>query len=249
MMWTSPNARPIEHRSKERIAPVPRALSFLRPTSIEEAVAMLSEHGDEAKVVAGSTAVTIMLRNRLIDPSVLVSIGRLPGLSQISAEDGYLTLGSLATHRDVELNPIARERIPVLTDTFHKVANVRVRNVTAVRVPVPQPGTRAVYEKFVTRSSEDRPCIGVAASIRLTTHSGIAEDVRVAVGAASETPQRFPDLERTAVGKEMTEDLARSIAEGYAERIDTLDDMRGSAWYRTEMVKVWVRRALMHALV
>jgi carbon-monoxide dehydrogenase medium subunit len=46
----------------------------------------------------------------------------------------------------------------------------------------------------------------------------------------------------------MTEDLARSIAEGYAERIDTLDDMRGSAWYRTEMVKVWVRRALMHAL-
>jgi aerobic carbon-monoxide dehydrogenase medium subunit len=281
-------------------------LSFLRPTSIEEAVAMLNEHGDEAKVVAGSTALTIMLRNRLIDPSVLVSIGRLPGLSDISADDGHLTLGSLATHRDVELNPIARERIPVLADTFHKVANVRVRNVatvggvvaeadyasdppavllaldaeieaqgpdgkrtipasefflsfyttalaqneivTAVRVPVPQPGTRAVYEKFVTRSSEDRPCIGVAASIRLTTHSGIAEDVRVAVGAASETPQRFPDLEQTAVGKEMTEDLARSIAEGYAERIDTLDDMRGSAWYRTEMVKVWVRRALMHAL-
>jgi carbon-monoxide dehydrogenase medium subunit len=70
----------------------------------------------------------------------------------------------------------------------------------------------------------------------------------VAVGAASETPQRYPDLEQMAVGKEMTEDVARSIAEGYAERVDTLDDMRGSAWYRTEMVKVWVRRALMHAL-
>lgn len=267
---------------------------------------MLDEHGDEAKVVAGSTALTIMLRNRLIDPSVLVSIGRLPGLADISADDGHLTLGSLATHRDVELNPIARERIPVLANTFHKVANVRVRNVatvggvvaeadyasdppavflaldaeieaegpngkrsipasefflsfyttalaqneivTAVRVPVPQPGTRAVYEKFVTRSSEDRPCVGVAASMRLSADSDITEDVRVAVGAASETPQRYPDLEKMAVGKSMTEDLARSIAEGYAERIDTLDDMRGSAWYRTEMVKVWVRRALMHAL-
>jgi len=285
---------------------VPRALSFLRPTSVEEAVAMLNEHGDEAKVVAGSTALTIMLRNRLIDPSVLVSIGRLPGLADISADDGHLTLGALATHRDVERSPVARERIPVLADTFHKVANVRVRNVatvggvvaeadyasdppavflaldaeieaqgpngkrtipasefflsfyttalaqneivTAVRVPVPQPGTRAVYEKFVTRSSEDRPCVGVAASIRLSADSGTTEDVRVAVGAASETPQRFRDLEQTAVGKEMTEDLARSIAEGYAERIDTLDDMRGSAWYRTEMIKVWVRRALMHAL-
>jgi len=281
-------------------------LSFLRPTSVEEAVAMLNEHGDEAKVVAGSTALTIMLRNRLIDPSVLVSIGRLPGLADITADDGHLILGALATHRDVERNPIARERIPVLADTFHKVANVRVRNVatvggvvaeadyasdppavflaldaeieaqgpngkrtiqasefflsfyttalaqneivTAVRVPVPQPGTRAVYEKFVTRSSEDRPCVGVAASIRLSADSGTTEDVRVAVGAASETPQRYSDLEQMAVGKEMTEDLARSIAEGYAERIDTLDDMRGSAWYRTEMVKVWVRRALMHAL-
>jgi aerobic carbon-monoxide dehydrogenase medium subunit len=283
-----------------------RALSFLRPSSVEEAVSMLDEHGDEAKVVAGSTALTIMLRNRLIDPSVLVSIGRMPGLSEIKSENGYLHLGSLATHRDVELSPIARDQIPVLTDTFHRVANVRVRNVatvggvvaeadyasdppavflaldaeidvqgpngqrtipanefflsfyttaleqneivTAVRVPVPQPGTHAVYEKFVTRSSEDRPCVGVAAVVRLSDDSGTCEDVRVAVGAAAETPQRFNDLEATAVGTEMTEDLARSIGEGYAERIDTLDDMRGSAWYRTEMVKVWVRRALMRAV-
>jgi carbon-monoxide dehydrogenase medium subunit len=283
-----------------------RALSFLRPSSVEEAVSMLDEHGDEAKVVAGSTALTIMLRNRLIDPSVLVYIGRIPGLSEIKSEDGHLHLGALATHRDVELSPIARDQIPVLADTFHRVANVRVRNiatvggvvaeadyasdppavllaldaeidaqgpsgsrtipaadfflsfystalepneiVTAVRVPVPQPGTHAVYEKFVTRSSEDRPCVGVMAAIRLSADSRSCEDVRVAVGAASETPQRFRDLEATAVGMELTEDLARSIAEGYAERIDTLDDMRGSAWYRTEMVKVWVRRALMRAL-
>ena len=111
---------------------MPRALSFLRPTSVEEAVAMLNEHGDEAKVVAGSTALTIMLRNRLIDPSVLVSIGRLPGLADITADDGHLILGALATHRDVERSPIARESIPVLADTFHKVANVRVRNVATV---------------------------------------------------------------------------------------------------------------------
>ncbi len=283
-----------------------RALSFLRPSSVEEAVSMLNEHGDEAKVVAGSTALTIMLRNRLIDPSVLVSIGRMPGLSEIKAQGGYLHLGSLATHRDVELSPIARDQIPVIADTFHRVANVRVRNVatvggvvaeadyasdppavflaldaeidahgpngqrtipanefflsfyttaleqneivTAVRVPVPQPGTHAVYEKFVTRSSEDRPCVGVCAAVRLSADASTCEDVRVAVGAAAETPQRFPDLEATAVGKELTEDVARSIAEGYAERIDTLDDMRGSAWYRTEMVKVWVRRALMRAV-
>jgi carbon-monoxide dehydrogenase medium subunit len=292
---------------------MPRALTFLRPDSVEEAVAMLAEHGDEAKVVAGSTALTIMLRNRLIDPGVLVYIGRLLGLSDIRVDDGVLHLGALATHRDVELSPIVKESIPVVADTFRRVANVRVRNiatvggvvaeadyasdppavflaldaeidaqgpdgkrtipaadfflsfyttalepneiVTAVRVPVPQPGTHAVYEKFVTRSAEDRPCVGVMASVRRSAGAGgsggqsdLVDEVRVAVGAASETPQRFPDLEALANGAELTEELARKIADGYAERIDTLDDMRGSAWYRTQMVRVWVRRALLRAL-
>ena len=285
---------------------MPRALTFLRPSSVDEAVQMLEEHGDEAKVVAGSTALTIMLRNRLIDPAFLVYIGRLSGLSDIRQDEGYLHLGALVTHREVELSPVVKQAIPVVADTFRRVANVRVRNiatvggvvaeadyasdppavflaldaemvahgpngtrtipasefflsfyttalepneiVTAVRVPEPQPGTHAVYEKFVTRSAEDRPCVGVAAAIRLSADYGTVEDVRVAVGAASETPQRFPEIEQRAVGHELTESLAREVAEGYAERIDTLDDMRGSAWYRTEMVRVWVRRALMRAL-
>ncbi len=110
---------------------------------------------------------------------------------------------------------------------------------------MPAAGTHAVYEKFVTRSSEDRPCVGVIAAVRMDG-SSVAE-TRIGVGAASEKPERFTDLEALATGKELSEDLARQIAEGYAERIDTLDDMRGSAWYRTEMVKVWVRRALLRA--
>ncbi len=277
------------------------SIAFLRPTSVDEAVGMLREHGDEAKVVAGSTALTIMLRNRLIDPSVLVSIGGLPGLRDIAVEDGVLRLGALATHRTVERDPSVAASHPVLAATFAKVANVRVRNaatvggvvaeadyasdppaafvgldaeivargpdgerlipaaeffvafyetalaadeiVTAVRVPVPPAGTGATYEKFVTRSSEDRPCIGVFASCRATGPDRF-EDVRVSVGAAAETPQRFPDVEATANGTDLGDDLRRSIADAYAERIETLDDVRGSAWYRTEMVRVWVRRAL-----
>ena len=265
---------------------------------------MLQEHGEDAKVLAGSTAVTIMLRERLIDPKALVWIGRLPEpeLSSISQDDGKLRIGALVTHRDVERDETVKSALPVLAYTFSKVANVRVRNqatvggvlaeadyasdppavflaldaevdvhgpsgarsipmsefttsfyttalepneiVTAVRVPVPQPGTHAVYHKFVTRSSEDRPCIGVCGVVRLAGDGKTAEDVRVAVGAAAEIPQRFPELEKELVGKEMDDAAIRAIAAGYAERIDTLDDMRGSSWYRTQMVRVWVRRAL-----
>ncbi|MDO8484466.1 MAG: FAD binding domain-containing protein [Candidatus Limnocylindrales bacterium] len=278
-----------------------RALAFLRPETVDEAVALLQEHGDEAKVIAGSTALTIMLRNRLIDPSVLVSIGGLPGLRDIGVTGGVLELGALATHRTVERDAVVRGAIPVLADTFAKVANVRIRNaatvggvvaeadyasdppaallgldaeivargpdgervipardffvafyetalapteiVTKVRVLVPAAGTGAIYEKFVTRSCEDRPCIGVFASCRQAGPERYT-DVRVSVGAAAETPQRFPDLEAEASETDLGEDVRRAIADGYAERIETLDDVRGSAWYRTEMVRVWVRRAL-----
>jgi carbon-monoxide dehydrogenase medium subunit len=277
------------------------AIAFLRPASLDEAVAMLAEHSDEAKVVAGSTALTIMLRNRLIEPSVLVSIGSVPGLGELRVADGSLELGAMATHRAVERSDAVRGSIPVLAETFAKVANIRVRNVatvggvvaeadyasdppavflgldaeivavgpdgervmpvrdffvafyetalasaeivTAVRVPVPPAGTAAVYEKYVTRSAEDRPCVGVFAACRRTA-PGRYTDIRVSVGAAAETPQRFPDLEATAADTDLGEDVRRSIADGYAGRIDTLDDIRGSAWYRTEMVRVWVRRTL-----
>jgi carbon-monoxide dehydrogenase medium subunit len=284
-----------------------RALVLLQPASISEAVEFLTQHGEDAKVVAGGTALTIMLRQHLIEPGALVSIAGLQeaSLREIRSEDGVLRLGALVTHREVELSPMVRRTLPVLASTFAKVANVRVRNaatvggvvaeadyasdppavllaldaeievtgangvrsipvadfflafystaiepdelVTAVRVPVPEPGTTAVYEKFVTRSSEDRPCVGVIAAIRLGPDGRTADDVRIAVGAAAETPQRFPDLERELVGGELDEASVRRVADAYAERIDTLDDMRGSAWYRKEMVRVWVRRAVQHA--
>jgi carbon-monoxide dehydrogenase medium subunit len=119
--------------------------------------------------------------------------------------------------------------------------------VTGIRVPIPPAGTRAVYEKFVTRSMEDRPCVGTVASVRMSADGRTCEDLRVGVGAVAEVPQRFSELEALAHGTRLEEDVIRAIADGYAERIDTLDDMRGSAWYRTEMIRVWVRRAIERA--
>lgn len=283
---------------------MPRPLAFYQPTTLDEATHLLGEFGEDAKVVAGGTALTIMLRQRLIDPSALVSIGRLPGLDGIAVADGELVLGALVKHRAVELSPLVRTQLPVLARTFGVVANVRVRNaatvggvlaesdyasdppavfraldavveatgpegsrtipiadffvafyetalrpdelVTGVRVPLLPPTAGAVYEKYVTRSSEDRPCIGVAAIVDFAP-DGSCRDLRVAVGAAAEIPQRFPELEAELRGQKLSETVLRDLADAYADRIETLDDMRGSAWYRTQMVRVWVRRAIEHA--
>ncbi len=278
---------------------MPRAIALFEPRSADEAVALLESYGEDARVIAGGTAVSILLRQDLIHPLALISIARLPGLDDIRRIDGALEIGALVTHRCVETHPLVREAVPSLAATFGSVANIRIRNVatvggvlaeadyasdppaaflaldavvhvlgpggtrdialaefcqgfyatalapneviTGVRIPLPSAGFNAVYDKFITRSSEDRPCVGVFAAVE----SG--GDVRVAVGAASETPQRFADVEALARGQPLTDQLIEAIADGYAERIDTLSDMRGSAWYRTEMIRVWVRRALQRA--
>ena len=280
-------------------------IAFIQPRSIEQAIECLQSYGSEAKVVAGATALTIMLRQRLIRPPALISIVGLRGLGSIEQQDGRLRIGALATHREVELNPTVKTVLPVLAETFAVVANVRVRNaatvggvlaeadyasdppavflaldaevetfgprgprtipvkdfftgfyetalepneiITGVRIPIPNAGTRGVYEKYVTRSSEDRPCLGVVAMVRMADDGKRCDDLRVALGAVADVPQRFPELEALARGTSLDEDVARAIADGYAERVDTLADMRGSAWYRTEMIRVWVRRAIERA--
>src|SRR2546427_260469 len=111
---------------------MPRAPEIYEPTSVDAAVEMLAALGADAKVVAGATAVTIMLRMRLITPRALVSLARVPGLRDIREDGGELILGALATHREVEQSPIVRRAIPVLAETFATVANVRIRNAATV---------------------------------------------------------------------------------------------------------------------
>ena len=104
-----------------------------------------------------------------------------------------------------------------------------------VRVP-PAPG-RAVYRKFRSRSTEDRPCVAVAA---VRDGGGL----RVVVGAVAGRPQQFPDVCVPAGGRPIDAALAAEIGRGYAERIEAIGDARGSAAYRRRVTGVEVRRAI-----
>jgi carbon-monoxide dehydrogenase medium subunit len=131
---------------------------------------------------------------------------------------------------------------------FYETALAPDEIVTGVRVPRQTSPSGSVYEKYRSRSSEDRPCVGVAAVVRLADDAPTCDDLRVVVGAASEKPERLPDAEAIGRGQRLTADVATAVAEAYAAGIDTLSDLRGSAWYRTEMIRVWVRRAILHAV-
>lgn len=107
--------------------------------------------------------------------------------------------------------------------------------LTEIRIPYKV--TRAVYRKFRSRSSEDRPCVAVAAA-------QVAGKLRVVVGAVAERPQYFPFLCSLADRETLNRELATEIGRRYAEAINPIDDARGSSAYRRRVIAVEVRRAL-----
>ena len=110
-----------------------KRLDLLQPATLQEACRLYQEHADEASYIAGGTALLIMLRERVYQPAYLIDLKTVPGLDGIRHEPGAgLRLGALASHRDVELSPLVRERLPVLAETYRQVGNVRVRHAATV---------------------------------------------------------------------------------------------------------------------
>jgi len=106
--------------------------NYNTPETQEEALALLHEHGDSAKLMAGGTALVIMMKQRLVLPETLISLHRLRGLAEVQEVDGTLRLGALLTHRAAEMSPLLRARLPVLAETYRQVATMRIRNVATV---------------------------------------------------------------------------------------------------------------------
>jgi len=139
--------------------------------------------------------------------------------------------------RAVLRSPRGERQVPIdeLILGFYETCIAEDELLTEVRVPaVLGP---AVYRKFRSRSSEDRPCVAVAAARS-------ADRLRVVVGACADVPQHYPDV--CAKGSEGPIDaaVAREIGSAYAQRMAPLSDSRGSAEYRRRVVAVEVRRAV-----
>ena len=105
---------------------------YRTPKSLKEVHANLKEFGSDAKLVAGGTALIIMMKQRLVRPSCLISLRSVRGLNGIELQNGGLRIGGLATHRQVESSALVRRRLPMLAETYHHVATLRVRNMATV---------------------------------------------------------------------------------------------------------------------
>jgi carbon-monoxide dehydrogenase medium subunit len=106
-----------------------RDFDFLQPTSIAEASRMLADLGDDCRVMAGGTALMLVMRQRMLSPTHIVSAARLPELRGISFDAQHgLRIGALERHSDIARSQIVQRHYPMLAAMAAQVANPQVRN-------------------------------------------------------------------------------------------------------------------------
>ena len=278
-----------------------RPFEYVEANSVDDAVAALAAAGDEARVIAGGTALVPLMKHQLVRPAVLVGVLRVPGLAGIHARgDGGLEIGGAVTHWAVAHDPLVRARIPLLAEACGRVASPTIRAMgtlggnlcygdsasdpspallalrarvhlsgptggrvvpvdelftgfyeTAIRpseilrtvevLPMPV-GARWTYLKWTPRAQEDKALVGLAALLVLDGRQ--CRLARLGLGGVNASPVVLRETEGFLEGRELDGDTISRAADTAAREVDPVDDLQGSADYRRDMVRVWIRRAV-----
>ncbi len=106
----------------------PARFDYARPESVEEALTLLAEHGDDGKVLAGGQSLVPMLNMRLARPAVVIDLNRLPGLDALVEDNGSIRVGALARQTALERSELVRRRLPLVAEALPHVGHFVTRN-------------------------------------------------------------------------------------------------------------------------
>lgn len=270
-------------------------------TSVEEAIKLLAENGERARIIAGGTDILIEIeRHQRPNVDVLIDISRIEGLDAIEQRDGLIHLGALTTHNQVVGSDLIRERALPLAQAAWEVGAPQIRNratiagnvitgspandtispllaldaqvtlrsvqgertvplsgfYTGLRRTVMRPdeiltrisfaplqdNQRGTFIKLGLRRAQAISVINITAV--LTFDGETITNAAITLGCVAPTVIRVPEAEKVLIGKTLTEETIRETALVAASVPKPIDDIRSTAEYRTEMIKVLVSRAL-----
>jgi aerobic carbon-monoxide dehydrogenase medium subunit len=106
----------------------PVTFEYLAPAGIDEAIELLRQYGDDAKLLAGGQSLVPMMKLRVARPKYLIDIHRLADLSYIREEAGQIRLGAMTRHVEIEESPLVSERLPILREAASEIGDAQVRN-------------------------------------------------------------------------------------------------------------------------
>ena len=111
---------------------IPGEFDYFSPTTLDEALSLLQDHGDDAKILAGGQSLIPAMRYRLAVPGVLIDINGLAGLEYVREDNGHLAIGAMTRESDLEASPLVKEKYHLLADTAEVIADPLVRNMATV---------------------------------------------------------------------------------------------------------------------
>src|SRR6476646_7622412 len=111
---------------------IPGPFDYHSPKTLSEAIGLLSQYGDDAKVLSGGQSLLPLLKLRLGAAGHLVDIGRIPGLEYIKEDGGFLKIGGRTKEAAIEASELVHKKYPILADTAAVIADPLVRNLATV---------------------------------------------------------------------------------------------------------------------
>jgi aerobic carbon-monoxide dehydrogenase medium subunit len=281
----------------------PPAFDYVVPGSLDEALGVLAERGDEAKLLAGGQSLIPLLKLRLASPALLVDLGRLSELTSLEEGLDQLRVGALVRHATVDSSAVVRARYPAMAAAAPLISDPLVRNMgtvggslahadpagdwgpvmlavgasvvargssgqreipiadffqgsyttaleptealTEVRVPRPRGRAGGTYLKLERRVG-DFATVGVAVQVEMSD----GQVARAGIGLCGVGPQSLEATEAEAVlrGAEPTDEAIEEAARLAAQAAEPRSDIRGSADYKRDVVRVFVTRGLRAAV-
>lgn len=106
----------------------PSAFAYERAETVQDAIALLSQHGEGAKLIAGGHSLLPIMKLRLAEPERLIDIGRIDALQGVRQDGGEIVIGALTTHQQVATDELIRAQIPLLAATAEVIGDRQVRN-------------------------------------------------------------------------------------------------------------------------
>jgi carbon-monoxide dehydrogenase medium subunit len=107
---------------------IPAKFDYLAPSSVEEALSALAEHGDDAKIMAGGQSLLPVLRMRLNAPEMVIDLGRIESLRGVTEDGDALVVGALTTHSEMVTNDLVRQHALLLSKAAAEVADNQIRH-------------------------------------------------------------------------------------------------------------------------
>jgi carbon-monoxide dehydrogenase medium subunit len=163
---------------------IPAQFDYVAPTSVDEALSVLAERGDDAKIIAGGQSLLPVLRMRLNAPELVIDLGRIDALRGIRDDGDALVIGAMTTHHDVRTSDLVREHAGVIAAATDQLADTQIRH-------------RGTFGGALAHADP-------AGDLGATTLSLDAEFVIAGSGGARTVPatEFFVDFFETAIGED-----------------------------------------------